>query len=182
MEKMSRKKKEINPIIAERLRKLRAERLRKLIKREGISQIKLASLINRSQQNISKVINLKATLTEDNAQFIISAFPEYRIEWLLGYDDVMLKKDYFAKTLKKAQGESEIMEQALFGLAALSGFAINPTNPAPDRSVENILQAVKGGITFSRDGKNASMSLTELNDFENELCDYVEMRLKRMLK
>lgn len=171
---MSKKKKEINPI--------RAERLKKLIEREGIRQIELARLINRTQQNISKVINLKAALTEDNAQFIISAFPEYRIEWLLGYDDVMLKTDYFAKTLKKAQGESEIMERALFGLAALSGFAINPTNPASDRSVESILKAIKGGITFSRDGKNVSMSLTELNDFENELCDYVEMRLKRKLK
>lgn len=80
---MSRKKTEINPI--------RAERVKKLIEREGISQIDFASRIFQTQQNVSRILNLKTALTEETAQDIISAFPGkgYRIEWLLGYDDSM---------------------------------------------------------------------------------------------
>ncbi|MBR4489574.1 helix-turn-helix transcriptional regulator [bacterium] len=78
---MSRKKTEINPI--------RAERVKKIIDREGISQIDFSKRIFQTQQNVSRIINLKTALTEETAHDIISAFPEYRIEWLLGYDDAM---------------------------------------------------------------------------------------------
>ena len=78
---MSRKKTEINPI--------RAERVKTLIDREGISQKDLADRIFQTQQNVSRILNLKTALTEETAHDIISAFPEYRIEWLLGFDDAM---------------------------------------------------------------------------------------------
>ena len=171
---MSRKKTEINPI--------RAERVKKLIEREKISQVDFASRIFQTQQNVSRIINLKTALTEETAHDIISAFPKYRIEWLLGYDDDMTDGDHFMSTIETGRKEAEILENALFGLARLSGFTIAPTKTYPDRSVESIVSAIKTGLTFSRDGKSVSFSLAELNDFENEICDYVEMRLNRMLK
>lgn len=81
---MSRKKTEINPI--------RAERVKELIEREGISQIDFGRRIHQTQQNVSRIINLKTALTEETALDIVAAFPEYRIEWLLGYDDA--RTDY----------------------------------------------------------------------------------------
>ena len=83
---MGRKKTEINPI--------RAERVKKLIEREKrinpkFSQTELAGRINMTQQNISRIINQKTALTEETARDIVKAFPKYRIEWLLGYDDDM---------------------------------------------------------------------------------------------
>lgn len=84
---MSRKKTEMNPI--------RAERVKILIDREKITQTELANRIYQSQQNISRIIQKRQPLTEETARDIISAFPDrdYRIEYLLGYDDFMTKED-----------------------------------------------------------------------------------------
>lgn len=78
---MSRKKTEINP--------KRAENVKKLIEAEKITQTELADRIHMTQQNISRIVQMKQPLTEETARLIIEAFPEYRIEWLLGYDDSM---------------------------------------------------------------------------------------------
>ena len=78
---MSRTKTEINP--------KRAENVKKLIETEKITQTELADRIHMTQQNISRVVQMKQPLTEETARLIIEAFPEYRIEWLLGYDDSM---------------------------------------------------------------------------------------------
>lgn len=83
---MSRQKTEINPI--------RAERVKKLIELEKISQTEFAKEIHQTQQNVSRIINLKTALTEENAREIVKHFPEYRIEWLLGYDDYMTDYDW----------------------------------------------------------------------------------------
>ena len=171
---MSKKRTEIKPI--------RAERVKTLLERENITQAELATRIFQSQQNISRILNLKTPLTEETARLIISAFPEkrYRIEWLLGYDDYPTPADQFSSVINTARSEADIMTRALISLAELSGFSIEPTERA-DNSVESYLQAIKKSVTFSRDGRSVSLSLAELNDFENEICDYVEMRLKRMM-
>ena len=77
---MSRKPTEIQPI--------RAERLKELIKDLNMSQTDFSKSVNYSQQHISGIINQKTALTEETAQDIISVYPDYRIEWLLGYDDI----------------------------------------------------------------------------------------------
>lgn len=87
---MSRPKTDINP--------LRAERVKTMISREGISQSDFAARVPLTQQAISRIVNLKTALTEETAAAIIRAYPIYRIEWLLGFDNYMtindLKSDY----------------------------------------------------------------------------------------
>lgn len=101
---MSRKKTEINPI--------RAERVKKLIEREGISQIDFANRIFQTQQNVSRIINLKTALTEETAQDIVSAFPEYRIEWLLGYDDSMTDYEW----ADNIQNMKDLVADSMWGI------------------------------------------------------------------
>ena len=84
---MSRSRTEINPE--------RAERVKTLIERENITQQEFAERIYQSQQNVSRIINLKSALTEQTADAIIKAFPEYRKQWILGYDNFMLVDDVF---------------------------------------------------------------------------------------
>lgn len=83
---MSKRATEINPI--------RAERVKTIIDREKINQQKLAELIFQTQQNVSRIIQKRQPLTEETARAIIRAFPAYRLQWLLGFDDVMLQDDY----------------------------------------------------------------------------------------
>lgn len=83
---MSKKATEINPI--------RAERVKTIIEREKIPQQEFARLTHQSQQNVSRIVKKHNSLTEENAREIIKAFPAYRLQWLLGYDDIMLEEDY----------------------------------------------------------------------------------------
>ena len=171
---MSRKKTEINPI--------RAERVKKIIEREGINQIDFAKRISQTQQNISRIINLKTALTEETAQDIISAFPEYRIEWLLGYDDSMTTAEQFSNAIQTANEEATLLHQGFMSFAQLSGFQIDVAPIAGNDTLEKTFQNMKEHCTISRDGKSVTLSLSELNAFENELCDYIEFRLLHMMK
>lgn len=115
---MSKKRSEINPI--------RAERVKTILDREGITQQKLAEMIFQTQQNVSRILTGKQPLTEETARAIIDAANKisdqnaaqkagisleeygdhvtYRIEWLLGYDDKMTVEDeisgYFTLKIK----------------------------------------------------------------------------------
>ena len=169
-----RKRTEIDPV--------RADRLNFMIEREGYSKKQFAKLLEMSPENLSRIVNERHPLTEETARTIIEKFPGYCLEWLLGYDNCMTVNEKLMSAIDQTQSEGEVLENALFGLARLSGFTIKPTEAQPDRSVRSIINTIKTGVTFQRDGKSVSFSLAELNDFENELCDYVEMRLKRMLK
>ncbi len=89
---MGRKKAEINPIRAERL-KILIDREKK-IRHGDFSQIKFAESINMAQQNVSRIIQMHQALYEQTARHIIEQYPNYRIEWLLGYDDYMTLADW----------------------------------------------------------------------------------------
>ena len=171
---MSRPKTEINPE--------RAKRFKMLIEREKLTQSALSEKIHLSQQAISHIFTEKNALTEETARNIINAFPEYRLEWLLGYDDYMTHKEYLAAQYRKGMSEAEALESAFFSLASLSGFEIAPTDPATDKKPENIVNAIQAGFTISRDGKSVTLSLSDLNALENELCDYLEFRLLHIMK
>ena len=168
---MSRKKTEINPI--------RAERVKELIKRENITQIQLADRIYQSQQNISRIVQNRQPLTEETARLIVQAFPEYRIEWLLGYDEIMMKKDVIPTKYEKLRTEKDTLEKAVLSLIRLSDFDIKLKSLENAEDLHNFL---KKYCTITRDGKSITFSVEELNSFENEICDYIEFRLLHMMK
>ena len=102
---MSKPKSEINPIPA--------ERFKELIKREDIKKIELVEKINLSQQSISRILQKKQTLTDDTARAIIKQFPEYRLQWLLGYDDIMLHTDELRGMLHNIVDTAEAINQVI---------------------------------------------------------------------
>ena len=169
----------------------RVSAIKTLLDSEGLTQEELAGMIYVKSKKTKELVpmepqNLSRCLTSGNVsekmcRRIAELFPGYRIEYILGYDDYPTTADLLASVLDTAKQENDIMTSALFSLAKLSGFSIEPTERS-DNSVESYLKAIKKAVTFSRDGKSVSFSLEDLNDFENEICDYIEMRLKRMMK
>lgn len=133
---MSRQKTEINPI--------RAERLKTLISREKLKQNALANMIFQSQQNISRIIQLKQPLTEETAKDIINAVNEstgkhYRIEWLLGYDDTMTIDELKHQVIKRIDDVNKavmtILDASVREVCAREG--ISPL-PVIDNPVEGL--------------------------------------------
>lgn len=176
---MSRKRKEINP--------LRAERLKTIIRKEKekdkkFTQSEFAKRVGFSQQNISRIINLQNSLTEEAAQRIVSVFPGYRIAWLLGYDDYMTEAERFSDMIRTANEEGDLLHNGFMSFAMLSGFKIDVAPVTDGTTAEKALQSIKEYCTISRDGRSVTFSISELNAFENELCDYIEFRLLHLMK
>lgn len=171
---MSRKKTEINPE--------RAERVKKIIEWEKISQTDFADRIHQSQQNVSRIVNLKNALTEETAQEIIKVFPRYRIEWLLGYDDYPTFADQLNGFVNKTNHEGNLLFTGFASFAQLNGYKVEISPIVGNKSLDVIFHNMKEFCTISRDGKSITLSLAELNSFENELREYVELRLKYMMK
>ena len=88
---MARPKVEINPICGKRLKQICRE--------QGITQFQLSQMINLSQQGISAIVNGHASLTGEMANRVIEKFPQYRIEWLLGHDDIPTEE--YVQSIKK---------------------------------------------------------------------------------
>ena len=71
-------------------------RLKCLLDNEDIKQKQLSKMIPISQQTISKIVQGHQPLTTGLAERIIEKFPQYSLQWLLGYvdDRYMFAEDY----------------------------------------------------------------------------------------
>lgn len=168
---MSRNKTELNP--------KSAERVKTIIDREKISQIEFSKRIHQSQQNISRIVTMKSALTKDNAQAIVTAFPEYRIEWLLGIDDYMTARDAIDGFIKRMDREHDDNIDTARHLAKLRNIEFNLYS-------SGIIQDENGRFLdcflVRKDGKKAYITYNDLNDLISDLAALTESRLTRMIE
>lgn len=71
----------------------RIERINIMIKEQNISQAQFARSIEMTPENLSRIINRHVNFTETTAERIISYYPEYNLEWLLGYSDLKTQEE-----------------------------------------------------------------------------------------
>lgn len=172
---MSRKKTEINPI--------RAERVKKLIEREKISQVDFASRIFQTQQNISRILNLKTALTEETARDIVTAFPEYRIEWLLGYDDSMTDYEW----ADNVQNMKDLVADSMWGIIEKSLNKEGKSLKFVHRSGQHVdsSQRLRADCYYSivdRDGNELKrLTALEMVQFEEKIQEYCDFMTGKYL-
>lgn len=87
---------------------IRGLRVKQICVEQGITQNELSNRIGISKQNFSLMITGKANITEDTARKIVQIFPEYRFEWIMGYDDYKTPSDIsisvYCRMLKELNG------------------------------------------------------------------------------
>jgi len=170
-----------------------AENLNTILDEQGINQLQLSKLIHISQQTISKIMNGKASLTEDNARLIIKHFPQYRLEWLMGYDQHKTLTELYISIVSEAQHEGDTLMLGFQAFAHLNGFEIESDFPAhleisknEDATLEiddvAFEKLIRPKYKITRDGKAAFISAEEMNVLQNEICEYVEFKLERVLR
>lgn len=71
---------------------IRADRIRIILKREKLTQLELAEKLEMEPQNVSRFLR-SGKVSERICQRIVSLYPKYRFEWLLGIDDYMTAQD-----------------------------------------------------------------------------------------
>lgn len=174
---MPRPKVKINP--------LWGERLKTLCKEQEITQAQLAKEIFLSQQTISKIVKGHSSLTEETARRINEKYPQYPFEWLMGYSDYRTALELLVQTASQTQKEAELLMVGLRAFAKLSGYTIAFTSPASFDSqgkvhIEQYLKMIKDGYTISNKEKSATISPIDMNRLQNEICDFVEFKLKRI--
>ena len=65
-----------------------AERIKKVMARNGLNGITFSKAIGVSQQSVSKMSTGKTPVTLATAKKIHEVFPEYPISWLIGEEEV----------------------------------------------------------------------------------------------
>ena len=172
---MGRKTVEINPICGKRVKQICEE--------QNITQKMLAKKIFLSEKTVSHMINGTSSVTRQTADAIHDLYPEYMTSWILGLSDIKNNSELFTSILTQAQEEAKLLDDGLFSFVKLIGYEVKPTDPAQDKNdIPSVINAIKAGYTFTKDGESVQMSLTELNDFENEIADYIELRLRHIMK
>ncbi len=137
-----KKQVEINPICADRLKKLIVE--------HGITQTRLCEMTAISMNTISKICNKKSPLTPYVAGEIIKCFPGTRYEWLMGVDDFeteLLLQGYKAIKPFMEKKKREKAVSAFFHSLNLS-FSLNvpKTSPLNAPTEEFLSKATSEGI------------------------------------
>ena len=76
----------------------RANNVKKIMELEHINQKKLADLLGVTPQYLSRILTQKV-ITESTWEGLHVAFPQYRMEWLLGLDDYPTEQEYNERAL-----------------------------------------------------------------------------------
>lgn len=171
---MGRKPSPINPI--------RGERLKQLLNMRGVSQEELADQIGYSKEHISYIVNGKRNLTAEAAETIANIFKPVQVEWLLGFSDFMTVGDQFVQVLEDSRQESSMLFTGLSAFATLAGYSISTAEMSGQKSLQEYFSVIKDYCKISKGDKQVCMSLAEMNQFENEVFDFVELKLKHLFK
>lgn len=171
---MTRKKTEINPI--------RAERIKTICKNEGITQTQLAESICMTQQNLSRIMTLKNAVTDLTVDRITEIYPKYRKQWLRGDDDYMTNTDLILGTMQKTNAEGNLLLTGFLAFARLNDYQVDFNPIYGTGSIETVFENMKKHCIISKEGRSVTFSLEQLNQFENEICDYVAFRLDHIMK
>ena len=156
---MSKRKTEVKAI--------RAKRLKELIDAEGLTQKAFAKKVNYSQQLISDVVNMKTALTEATAEEIISSFPKYSVEWLLGLTDHKNNAEAFRDSINQMNEAGQLLNTALVSLAALAGYKVR-LKGIQSESVEAAVSSLHDFAEIEHEGTITSLSLEQLRQLQKD--------------
>ena len=164
---LGRRRIEINP--------LQAERLKTVSKELNLKNYELAGLLYLTPQTFSKIINGKASLTEANARLIAEKYPQYSAEWLLGLVDYRTREDSPLYKFEQAVEQRNLpwkrlqrLSEAVCDLSELSGHLIAPMKD--------------GKIFMFGNYKSAEISSEDYGDLCNDILDYVEFKAGQLLR
>jgi len=139
----------------------RLSNIKKLLKLEDITQKDLAYAIDREPQNLNRDI-VHDKISDKTCIKIAEAFPEYNHLWLLGYSDIMLKKEY-AKSLNREDESDHIPVDSVINLIKFAGYDVHINK--------------KGDITIS-DGEEIVCDSIKTKKIINLIIDYVNFAIE----
>lgn len=163
----------------------RVTRIKKILELEHITQKELADkLINprtgnsMEPQNFSRIM-ISGKVSENTCEKIVAVYPQYRLEWLLGYDDYMTESDAFDGLVKKLDHEHDDNVITARHLAKLRhiDFQLYSSGMVQDENGRFL-----DCFLVRKDGKQAYITYDELTDLICDLAALTESRLTRLIE
>ena len=90
----------------------RVPRIKELMKREGIKQVDLADDLGMEPQNFSRILRT-GKVSEKTCKKIVNLYPEYQLEWLLGYSDSMTQTEELKSLIHNKVDSAEALNQLI---------------------------------------------------------------------
>ena len=165
---------------AQKINPKSADNLRRLCNDMGISQTKLAELTGLTANTISKIVTGKSPLTHNVATIIVEAFPMYRTEWLEGLDDYPTNTgNTLIRSAVNASRHREALHNAFVPFAMLCGYSVAAVK-SDVHAANCVIKDAITGYKLSKGRRTIQLTDDELADFENEISDFVDLKLRHL--
>lgn len=159
------------------------DRVRIARKDHNITQEKLAELLDCSVETISKIERGKRGLRQEKAKKIANLL-NVQEGWLLCISNYKTKEDEISAAISRSLSESNRQGKRLRNgtdaFASLCGYDIVPPDLDSSQGIEGLLSSIKNGYQISKGTMSISLSVEEMNRFENEISDLVELKFKHL--
>lgn len=180
MEKCSKKK---QPDYVSTEMQKRIENIEKLMKWNGYQNRKdFAHDVDILPQNFSRDMN-SYKISEKTCRKIIAVFPDYRIEWLLGYDDIPTHYDWADSIQEKKDSTAQccwgIFEHSLQKKGQSLKF-IHRTNQHLD-STERLHSDCYYSVVDNEGNEIKRLTAIEMVELEQKLQEYSDFLTDRYL-
>lgn len=146
----------------------RAERLKTLLNREGISQKELGSRIGVSEVTISKIMTGRQPLTDQRISDIISSFPVYRRAWLAGEDEYMTEEERRYSLSRSEEEKAERLRNAFLSVVSTTQF--------------QLLKDSDKYVMYLEGKRIGECEEASINRVIEEMAEFIEFRLTKIKK
>lgn len=177
-----------NNVTLEEKKKICGERLRACREKMHLTQEELIERVmqlpenngkERSEKQIGYIENGKRLISAEYARLlgkVLGVLPSY----LLGEIDYKTEKERAYYKLYETRQESDLLYLGLNFFAKLTNYEITSPNFSNAETIEKVLETIKYAYKITKDNQTITLSLDEMNRFENEVCDIVELKLKHL--
>ena len=172
---MPKKSAKINPICG--------KHLQELVNEKGESNKSIAKKFGYTPEHISQIAHGHKNLTRSFAEALSNEYPDFPVEYLLGLTEYRSESRRISQWLRDAIKESNLLSAGLSAFASLNGYEITPPQhiaDCDDLSKANL--TLTKGYVISKGGQSAELSPDEMQRFENEVCDFVGLKLQHLLQ
>lgn len=170
------------------LKVISAKHLKQLLAETGVGKKELADRIGRSAQAISALVGGKSMMSEKTAQLINGIYPDYSVEWLTGHAEYPNAHAEAVAAINQTKRESALLEEGFRCLGELMGYTVTKDYASLFEgnghgiTPEVAFSAINKGWLVCRNGKRARLSIDEMSRLQNEIADFVDFKLERLLK
>ncbi len=160
------------------------EQLKQLYKDTGKTQRELAADIGRKESFLSAIANGSAPMTDKTAAMIHEVLPDYSVEYLVGDSPYRNEEERKLEEAKTAAHDWDLSALGFGAYSELCGFTLTRTTVWDDgeKHESGYQQKIpRDSMIIARDGKSVTVPFSKIEAIQDEVRDFVDFKLSRML-